>query len=70
MSEATTAYVCPMHSRVRQAKPGKCSACGMDLVAEGTRFALLRHMFSSPVHIAVMAVLMVVIMAAAMMTMR
>jgi Heavy metal binding domain len=32
-----------MHSDVRQPNPGKCSKCGMDLLPEGTRFALLRH---------------------------
>ena len=69
-TKAAACYVCPMHSRVRQAKPGKCPACGMELVPEGTRFALVRHMFGSPLHIAVMAVLMVVVMAAAMMAMR
>lgn len=60
------AYICPMHSAVRQNSPGKCPTCGMDLVPEGTRFALLRHMVSSPLHIAVMAVAMVAIMIAAM----
>jgi len=33
---------------------GKCPECGMDLLPEGTKFGLLRHMFSSPLHIAVM----------------
>jgi len=37
-----------MHSDVRQPGPGKCSKCGMDLLPEGTRFALVRHMMSSP----------------------
>ena len=49
-----TIYVCPMHSGVRQPGPGKCPECGMDLLPEGTKFGLLRHMFSSPLHIAVM----------------
>jgi hypothetical protein len=60
-------YLCPMHSDVRQPSPGKCPKCGMDLMPEGTRFALLRHMVSSPLHLGVMAVLMVAVMAAAMM---
>ena len=47
-------YFCPMHTSVRQAGPGKCSACGMDLVPEGTRFGLLRHMAGSPLHLGVM----------------
>ena len=65
-SNSGRSYVCPMHSAVRQAGPGKCPTCGMDLVPEGTRFALLRHMVSSPWHLAVMAGGMVVLMAAAM----
>jgi hypothetical protein len=42
----------------------------MDLVPEGTRFALLRHMVSSPSHLVIMAALMMAVMAAAMMMMR
>jgi hypothetical protein len=38
----------------------------MDLLPEGTRFGLLRHMISSPLHFAVMAGVMVLIMAAVM----
>jgi Heavy metal binding domain len=64
------AHYCPMHSDIRQSGPGKCTKCGMDLVAEGTRFALLRHMVSSPRHLVVMAALMAVLMAAAMMLMK
>jgi hypothetical protein len=56
-----------MHSDVRLPSPGKCPKCGMDLVPEGTRFALLKHMISSPRMLAVMAAVMVLIMAAAMM---
>jgi heavy metal-binding protein len=56
-------YLCPMHSEIRQAYPGKCPKCGMDLLPEGTRFGLLRHMISNPMHLMVMAALM----AAAMM---
>lgn len=29
-------YVCPMHPEVRQATPGTCPLCGMDLVKEST----------------------------------
>ena len=60
-------YVCPMHPDIRQANPGKCPTCGMNLLPEGTRFALLRHMFASPLHLTIMAAGMVVLMAAAMM---
>jgi len=65
-----TVYLCPMHSDVRQPNPGKCPRCGMDLVAEGTPFALVRHMLSNPSHILVMVGLMVAVMAAAMVLMR
>jgi hypothetical protein len=51
-----------MHSDVRQANPGKCPKCGMDLLPEGTRFAMLRHMSKSPMMIVVMAVIMLAIM--------
>ena len=64
------AYFCPMHSDVRAAGPGKCPKCGMDLVPEGTRFALARHMFGKPTHLIVMAALMIALMAAAMMMVR
>jgi hypothetical protein len=66
MSSAPS-YICPMHPDVRALTAGKCPHCGMPLVAEGKRFALLRHMFSSPLHIAVMVALMLAVMAAAMM---
>jgi hypothetical protein len=38
----------------------------MSLIPEGTRLSLLRHMISSPLHLAAMAA----VMAAAMMLMR
>jgi P-type Cu+ transporter len=66
----STMYTCPMHSTVRQATPGACPKCGMALLPEGTRFAIVRHMLSSPMHIAVMAVVMVALMAAMMMMLR
>jgi Heavy metal binding domain len=59
-------YLCPMHSDVRQAGPGQCPKCGMDLLPEGTRFGLLRHMISSPLHVIVMVAAMIVLMAAVM----
>jgi hypothetical protein len=58
-----------MHSGVQQLHSGKCPKCGMDLVLEGTRFALLRPMASNPLHLAIIGV-MVAIVAAPMMTMR
>ena len=66
----STMYTCPVHSTVRQATPGACPKCGMALLPEGTRFAIVRHMLSSPMHIAVMAVVMVALMAAMMMMLR
>jgi heavy metal-binding protein len=67
---ATVAYTCPMHSDVHAAAPGKCPRCGMALVPEGTRFALVRHMLSSRLHLTVMLAVMAALMAAAMMMMR
>jgi hypothetical protein len=70
IASTAAAYVCPMHSDIRRAGPGKCLKCGMDLVPEGTRFGLLRHVISSPFHLAVMLGAMLALMAAAMMMMR
>jgi hypothetical protein len=72
MNETPTpaAYICPMHAEVRETRPGRCPECGMSLVPEGARFKFLRHMLGSPMHIAVMAGIMVVVMAAAMTMMR
>jgi Heavy metal binding domain len=69
-TSTATAYICPMHSQVRQSTPGKCPTCGMPLVPEGARFALLRHMLGKPVHLALMAAGMIALMAAAMMLLR
>ena len=63
-------YICPMHPNVREPNPGKCTKCGMALVQENARFALLRHMFGNRLHIVVMLALMAVLMAAVMMFMR
>lgn len=64
------AYYCPMHSDVHAVDAGKCPHCHMDLVAEGSRFAIVRHMLGSPRHLALMIVLMLAIMAALMMMPR
>jgi Heavy metal binding domain len=64
---ATGIYLCPMHPDVRETVAGKCPKCGMDLMPEGTRFALLRHMIGRRSHLAIMAALMVAAMAVAMM---
>jgi hypothetical protein len=60
-------YTCPMHKNVRQAGPGKCPECGMALLPEGARFAIIRHMLSSPLHLIVMGAVMLAVMAALMM---
>lgn len=63
-------YYCPMHRDVHESAAGKCPHCGMALVAEGTRFALLHHMSGGLLHFAVMVAAMLAVMAAAMMIMR
>ena len=67
---AASTYICPMHADVRSAGPGTCPHCKMQLIAEGTRFAVLRHMVSSPLHVAVMVAVMLVVMALVMMLWR
>jgi hypothetical protein len=42
----------------------------MDLLPEGARFGLLRHMLSSPLHIAIMVALMLIAMAALMLSLH
>lgn len=63
-------YICPMHTGVREAQPGRCPSCGMTLVPEGARFKFLRHMLGSPTHLAITAGIMIVLMVAGMMMMR
>ena len=60
-------YICPMHVSVRQAQPGRCPSCGMNLVSENARFKFARHMLGNPTHVAVMGGVMIVVMAVAMM---
>lgn len=60
------AFICPMHAEVRQDGPGKCPKCRMDLLPEGTRFAMLRHMAKNPMMLIIMALLMVALMVWAM----
>ena len=64
---ATGIYLCPMHPDVCETVAGKCPKCGMDLMPEGTRFALFRHMIGRRSHLVIMAALMVAAMAVAMM---
>lgn len=65
-----SAYFCPMHSDVRQPGPGKCPKCRMDLLPEGTRFGMLRHMAKSPLMLTLMISVVIAAMAAIMMMMR
>lgn len=60
-------YFCPMDTEVRQPTLGKCPKCGMDLLPEGTGFAMLRHMIKNPLMVIIMVVVMVALMAAIMM---
>lgn len=63
-------YFCPMHPTVRQAHPAKCPKCGMALVPEGTRFAMIRHMMQRPLLLVLMVLMMVVMIVVMMATMR
>jgi hypothetical protein len=65
--DAGKLYICPMHPEVRQPNAGKCPKCGMDLLPEGTRFGMLRHLSKSPLMIIIMVAVMVAIMTAIMM---
>jgi|1185.fasta_scaffold1283123_2 hypothetical protein len=60
-------YVCPMHAGVRASAPGTCPHCHLQLVPEGTRFGILKHMLGSPLNIAIMVAVMLAVMAAVMM---
>lgn len=68
--DSGTLYFCPMHAEFREPNFGKCPKCGMDLLPEGTRFAMIRHMVSNPLMLIVMAAAMLLLMAALMMMMR
>jgi heavy metal-binding protein len=63
---AKQVYICPMHRNVREGQPGKCPSCGMDLLPEGTKFGMLRHMAKSPMMLIAMIVVMIGIMMIAM----
>ena len=59
-------YICPMRPSVRQC--GKCPKCGMALVPESARFALLRT--SNPVHLVVMPLIMLAVISTVMMMIK
>lgn len=66
MAENRPIYICPMHGKVREAQPGKCPRCGMELMPEGTRFGMLRHLVKSPMMLIAMVAVMIGIMMIAM----
>jgi uncharacterized paraquat-inducible protein A len=68
--KATPMYTCPMHPEVKADAASKCPRCGMSLVPQGAKHPFLRHMLGSPLHVAIMAAAMLIVMAAAMMLMR
>jgi len=57
-----------MHSDV-SAEPRKVLKVRYGLATGGHRFALLRHMMSSPLHVVIMAAVMLVVMTVLMMAM-
>lgn len=59
-------YACPMHPDIFKAGPGKCPDCGMDLLPEGTRFAMARHMMAGPMPFVVGGVALLAIVTATM----
>jgi hypothetical protein len=63
----STTYVCPMHSGVRSSEASTCPHCGMRLVPQGARHPIISHILSSPLHIAIMFLVMAALMAVAMM---
>ena len=66
MAENRPIYICPMHGKVRETQPGKCPQCGMELMPEGTRFGMLRHLLKSPMMLVAMVAVMIGIMMIAM----
>lgn len=69
-SNATTAYICPVHASVRQSSPGKCAECGMALVPENNQFAPPRYGASSSWGPIAIVGILVTVATAVMMFMR
>lgn len=67
---AARAFYCPMHPDVRGVDGGQCPYCHMDLVPEGSKLGIVRHLLRSPLHLAVMLALMLAVMAALLMMPR
>jgi hypothetical protein len=47
---ASDTYFCAIHTDVRQQRPGNCPKCGIALLPVGTRFAIVHHTMSRPLH--------------------
>jgi Heavy metal binding domain len=62
MAQTPETHLCPMHPEVRQPDAGKCPKCGMNLVPEGARFGMLRHVMGNPLMLTIMAAVMVAVM--------
>ncbi len=63
-------YSCPMHKDVRQAGPGKCPKCGMALLPEGTRFAIVRHILAGPMPIVIITAAIIAVLVLAVLMQR
>jgi hypothetical protein len=64
------AFVCPMHRDLRVPDAGSCPKCGMPLVDDGERFALIKHLAANRLMLAIMVAVMLAVMAAVMMLLR
>lgn len=67
---AARAYYCPMHRDAHGVDGGRCPHCHMDLLPEGSRFGLVRHLLGNPLHLGVMIAIMLGLMAALMLIPR
>ena len=47
-ASAAPNFHCPLRAEVHQSFPGVCPPCGMDRVADGARFGMLRRLRSRP----------------------
>ena len=68
--DAGKSFFVPCIRKFVEPNSGKCPKCGMDLLLEGTRFGMLRHMVKNPLMLFIMAVVMVAIMIAIMIMMH
>ena len=61
-------FLCPTHAHIRESYPGRCPACGMALVPEGTRFLVLRHLNGNPSPLLLFAGVIAALLAAVILT--